>query len=275
MNRKFLILTGVLVSKSFSSTGQQNLTASDTLRLWNGQVITGQFIAGNSDSIQWKQKGHFQTQGISRNDISGIKFGKNIISLNPGKETGKSNSGDYRLKTVAVLPIEYIANVKESMDHDMPYWLQEMAVTYLGSNSRTLTIIDPAEINAELKKKGISHKELKRYSPAELASLLQVEYVLTGYVMQEEGNKTEVSNYSSSKEIKSVHSNDNARIKVKDQGSSFSSTNQDVKTTVMVKIYDYTGKILFNDTRKSILSTGDAYKKSLQYLLKRTPLYKK
>lgn len=275
MKRKILIQAVILLSQTPIVLAQQSPFCADTLTLLNGRVKTGQFITGNLDSIQWKETGKTQTDHISRNEVAGIMFGKRKGDIYLSTELGKIKASTYRVNSVAVLPMEYSGNIKEGMNDDMPYWLQEMASMYLGSSARTLTIADPAEINSVLKKNGITLDDMKRYSPAELASLLQVDYLLTGHVIQEAGNNSTFTHHSDSKEIRVEHTKDNTRIKVKNNGGSFSNSSQDVKTNVLIKLYNHDGNILFSDTRKSILSSGDAYKKCLHYLLKRTPLYKK
>ena len=168
---------------------------------------------------------------------------------------------------VAVLPILFIADGNTERVDEMRYRLQNIAYLYLKEEAMELKFQSPAETNALLLKHGVTESNFREFTPKELASLLNVEYVLTGMVTQEivgESN-TSVSN-------RRVSGNWERRRRVQVEHSN---TRQQLSTHIDLDIYNDKGEQIFSKSRRSILSETDAYKYGIHYLLKRSPLYKR
>ncbi len=98
----------------------------------------------------------------------------------------------------------------------------------------------------------------------DLCKILGVEFVVQGVVTV---NKSGVSSQQSKTTEKS---NDGSK-----QTSAHGTAEQEYETTVLLSIYNNKGSSVFNQDRKSILSGQGAYKSTIEYLLKRSPLYSK
>jgi hypothetical protein len=173
---------------------------------------------------------------------------------------------------VAVMPMTYIADDNGSRAEQMPFYLQEMAINCLSQSSAVLKFMDAAEVNAILLKNGIDEDNIRRYTPRELAAILHVEYVITGSVLQDNGNVVTVS-HTNSRRHNVERWGKWQEISRRNSSNSTSVTRQNIETHVTVSIYNETGEKIYTKSRQSILSEPDAYKAALKFLLKRTPLY--
>lgn len=173
---------------------------------------------------------------------------------------------------VAILPMTYVSEGNDNKLEQMRYSLQSIAHRYLQQDAFELKFQDPAETNALLLKNGIRESNFREFTPKELAEILQVEYVLIGVVSQETEAILTVSHTNRSFSTKEYYRH---RVRNERTRSSHTRTSQDVNTTVDLVIYNNKGEKIFSRSRRSLLSNMDAYKAGLQYLLKRTPLYKR
>lgn len=166
---------------------------------------------------------------------------------------------------VAILPITYISEGNDTRMDEMRYRLQTIAYQYLRSDALELRFQDPAETNALLLKNGITESNFRRFSPAELAAILKVEYVVTGMVSQDYAGE---STYRRS-EGRNYH----RKGKFRRETNGYSRTRQELSTHIGFDIYNDRGENVYSKSRRSILSDVNAYRNGMQYLLKRSPLY--
>jgi hypothetical protein len=61
----------------------------------------------------------------------------------------------------------------------------------------------------------------------------------------------------------------------KTTGSTYSTSQVNYETTLLLNIFNDKGSSTFSQEKKSVWSTQDSYKSALEYLLKRTPVYSK
>jgi hypothetical protein len=185
---------------------------------------------------------------------------------------------------VAIMPMAYIGDGDDERDEEMRYVLQDIAVNYMNRSAAELKFMDVAEVNALLYKKGINEETIRGYTPKELAAILNVEYVIIGSVLQDKGSVVTVTNQHTTRRqtvehydrygrhgrhrnyVEEVNRNNNNRR---------SETRQNIETQVSLSIYNEDGEKIYSKSRQSILTEQDAYKNAIQYLLKRTPLYKR
>lgn len=173
---------------------------------------------------------------------------------------------------VAVLPIVYVGEGSDIKMDEMRYRLQNMAYVFLKDNATELKFQNPAETNALLLKKGINESNFREFTPRELATILEVEYVLTGMVNQETigvhsvGNR--VNRYSN--DYKGNNRGNNRR-----HTTEHTRTREDISTNIDLSIYNDQGEAIFSKSRHSIWSSANAYSNAMEFLLKKTPLYKR
>jgi hypothetical protein len=180
---------------------------------------------------------------------------------------------------VAILPITYVGEGNDIKLDEMRYRLQNIAHDYLRSDAMELKFQDPAETNALLRRNGVNQSNFREFTPKELAGILQVEYVLMGIISQDfVGEATVTHNNRRDYNSRHDHRHDhryNYRNNNRRQTTGHSRTRQELSTNIDLDIYNDKGENIFSKSRRSILSGVDAYKYGIQYLLKRSPLYKR
>lgn len=176
---------------------------------------------------------------------------------------------------VAVMPIGYIADGSEAKMENMRFLLQEFVSNYLNRSAAELKMMDVMEVNAVLAKKGIDESNIRQYTPKELAAILNVEYVITGTVLQDLGTLVTVDNRNNTRRQKIEHYGDHTKVTNRNYRSGSTTTQQNIETQVTLAIYNESGEKIYGKSRHSLLSGPDAYRNTIEYLLKRTPLYKR
>jgi hypothetical protein len=246
----------------------------DKVVLLNGQVKEGRITAIDEEDILFIHSGESVNYKFKKSTIHKLEFASGRTELLNEPIIQPAQMVNYREKTVAVLPIFYIGEGTGNRTEGMKYKLQQEAYHYLRKEARELKLQDPNETNALLLKNGVDDGSFRKYTSLELAQMLGVEYIITGTVTQELGNSSTFSNTQSNGQTK-IDASKNKQIDIKEKGqsSTYNSTNVDIKTSVDLSVYNIRGETIFNQSKKSVLTTVDAYTNSLHYLLKRTPVY--
>jgi len=189
--------------------------------------------------------------------LAGIVAAAQIAQANQSPDTARK---------LAILPMQFIAEGNPVRLEEMRYRLQNIAYLYLKDKVQAFAIQDPNETNALLLKNGIKESNFRAYSPKEIAEILHVGYVLTGMVTQESTGSVSMRNTSRRDyERKGKQRETQERIK----------TNEELNTHIDLGLYNNKGEVLYGKSRRSILSSVDAYKNGIEFLLKRSPLYQK
>ena len=113
-------------------------------------------------------------------------------------------------------------------------------------------------------KKGINPQQLRSYTMDEICNILGVGYVITGEV-----------NIRTTGYVSTGTNNVYTKPKPGSTSTVVINTNQikeTYQTLVHLHIYNFNGAALYNRSKESVWNTPDAYKITLNYLLKRTPL---
>ena len=198
-----------------------------------------------------------------------------IINEAPKKNADESNQGsslEEHHNKIAILPFVYIIN-KQSASEEMKYKVQTECYSYLNNHTGELDILDPITTNAILIKAEINSNNIRGYTMGEICDILGVEYVITGTITQ---NESSTSNFQGSNT--NVKSGDNKKKTAKTISaatSSYSTSIQNYQTAMTMNIYSNKNSNIYSKDHSSFWQTTDAYKITLQYLLKRTPIYKK
>ena len=148
---------------------------------------------------------------------------------------------------------------------EMRYRLQSIAHDYLRNGAMELKFQDPAETNALLRRHGVTEDNIRDFTPAELARFLNVEYLLSGMVVQDYVGQQTVR-HTERREYE-------RRGRTRRQSTGVSNTRDQMSTSIDLDMYNDKGENIFSKSRRSILSDIDAYKNGIHYLLKRSPLY--
>jgi hypothetical protein len=266
----------LILSAQQKSTGAQKF---DSVYMKNGDVNVGSITAMNDESVNFTYKGETLGYTFKKNDIIKIVFASGRVQnintaaapANTSTTATAGNNVDHHNK-VAVLPFNYI-NPNQEPNTEMGYKVQEECYTIISNKAATLTIQDPSTTNALLGKAGVTFENARNFTMAELCNILGVEYVVRGIITANATSTTSSGNASYSS--KSGSGSDKSGSASKSNGNVYasSSTQQNYQTSVLMEIYTDEGKKVYGQDRTSFWQTVDAYKTTLQYLLKKSPIY--
>jgi TolB-like protein len=282
------LLFSIITICSFSQTKPKH----DVILKLNGDELNGKVTEITDTDVKFVYDGETLVYSIKKVDILKITYASGRIevynkvplpseSSSPstpatGGETRPVSSGGGGLEShhnkVAILPFAFIRDGASASDA-----LSEKAQTetfaFLSRHAGIFTILDPRTTNALLIKAGVTKENVKGYTMDDLCNILGVEYVVEGTVTVNQGSQT---NYSSG-QYRSTGNNNNKNYDNNRRGSSstFSTSTQNFESSLLLSVYNDKGQSVYSQERSSFFNTQDAYKLTLEYLLKRTPLYQK
>jgi hypothetical protein len=276
--KKMMLLKGSLLvflgSLLFAPLGfaQSAKQKHDQVYLLNGEVMEGKIQAISADAAQFTYPGETLHYTLQKDAIHKFVFAsgrEEVVNPNPVKPAG---SPYYQEKTVAILPLVYIGDGSDQKTNEMRYLLQQEVYNFMRKSAVELHFQDPYETNAALLKSGVKAETMRHFTPAELARILQVGYVVSGTVTQEEGQINHVTNTSSRA---GRDSDTKRRERERRHTNVYTTTTVEIKTRVDLSVFNNQGAKVYNDSKRSLLTSADAYRHSLHYLLRRTPLYER
>lgn len=198
--------------------------------------------------------------------------------LSSATSDNKSSSLASHHNKVAILPFSYIID-KASAGEDITYQIQNEAYSFLNHHLGTLELQDPITTNALLIKAGVSNDNIRGFTMGEICNILDVEFVIQGSITQT-FQSASTSTYQSNS-FKVEQKDDNSRhhqigdIKGSSSQASSTTKRESFQTAITMNVYTDKGQSIYSDSHTSLWDTPDAYKITLRYLLKRTPIYKK
>lgn len=182
-------------------------------------------------------------------------------------------SGDHHNK-IAILPFGYIRDGQTGAK-EISTKIQTDAYSFLANHSAGYTLLDTRTTNALLIKAGVNRDNLEGYTWDEICNILGVEYIIDGTVNIVKGMQSSSSNSSfntsSDNNNKSYNSGN-----TKAYGYSNSTSAQYYETSVYMNVFTDKNQNIYTENHKAFLNCTNAqYNTTLQYLLKRIPLYRK
>lgn len=261
------------------------LAQNDVILKTNGEEMQGKVIAMNPDDLQFVYSNETVEYSVPKSEILKITFASGRVEFfNKDMEKHKASLEDHHNK-VAVLPFGYIRD-QERSNPMMQQQIQDETYRIFSSKAITLQFQDPKTTNALLAKAGINNDNIDGFTMGEIADILSVEYLIQGMVSVEATTVTNISNTTTTN--KSTKS-DNARVdkngniigdiwntnKGTTKTSSYGTQTQNYATNIAMNIYTDKGDNVFSNDHQAFWQTQDAYKITLNYLAKRTPLFKR
>ncbi|AZQ44276.1 hypothetical protein [Nonlabens ponticola] len=255
---------------------------SDVILKVNGDEMKGKVIKINSADLQFIYQNETIEYTVEKSDIAKITFASGRVEFyNNATKNSDLNLEDHHNK-VAILPFGYIKDL-ETSNALMTRKIQQETYTIFKKKSQNLEFQDPTTTNALLAKAGLDNNNLAGYTMGEISNILGVEYLVQGLVSIEKSTVTNYSNTATKSQSTTAHVdkkghiigdiwNDNKRIS---SSSTYSSSTQNFSTNITMNIYNDKGDNLFSKEHASFWQTQDAYKITLAFLAKRTPIYKK
>ena len=248
----------------------------------NGEELKGKVVEMKEDEIRFSYSGETLVYVVKKSDIVKIIFASGRVeefnkSTPPAQNVSNKPNDEAvapadRRNKVAILPFGFIQDGQNTA-HEISTLAQHECYTTLSKHAGIYTIIEPRTSNAILTKAGITRENIDQYTMDELCNKLGAEFIVEGIVVV---TTTSTSNYQSNQyQGKTTNDNKSPNQKVNVSSSSSSTSMQNFATTLNLNIYNDKGNSIYSQERKSILNSSDAYKATLDYLLKRTPLYHK
>jgi len=254
----------------------QTSQKSDVVLKRNGEEMKGEVTAMEDKTIKFVYTGETLVYTIKKEEIEKIIFKsgrvETISAVAPAAPEQSSNTystADHRNR-VAILPFAYLEDGHTAAE-ELGLKVQNECYALLNGHTGSYTIMDNHNTNALLIRSGISSSNIASYTMDEICNILGVEYVVGGMVTV---NKTSQSNYSSQSSSSKTNDKDKSSQR-NSYGSAYSTTEQQYKTTLDLKIYNDKGVNVYSQNREPFWHDRDSYKSALEYLLKRCPLYKK
>lgn len=276
----FGICTTLLIAQTDAKT--------DVILKLNGEELAGKVMEITDDEVKFTYKGESLMYKIKKSDILKITYGSGRIemytkpplpseagSAAPAKSMSGPGLADHHNK-VAILPYAFLKDGENASD-DISFKVQSETFAFLSKHAGVMSIVDPRTSNALLIKAGINKETIKGYTMEDLCNILGVEYVIDGIVAVNKGNQTNYSSGNSNTTFSSSNNNKNNQYKSKEKssGSAITTSTQNYETSLTLSIYNDKGTSVYSQERRSFWNTQDAYKPTLEYLLKRCPLYSK
>ena len=280
LNRVLCLLVMIL---SFYNVHGQTEKKHDIVFKINGEEMKGDVTAIGDSTITFNYAGEKLVYTIRKAEIDKItfasgrvqSFGKPATTAQPSAPVAPQDvavpSEDRRNK-VAILPFSYIKD-GQSVAPEVSEEIQNECYAMLSKHAGIYSIVSPRAINVQLNKAGITRANVLNYTMAEICQKLGVEYVVDGMITQ---NRTTQTSYGNTTYSSKTKDNDKAKDK-KTSGteSSYSTNVQNYQTVMDMKIYNDKSEIIYNQNRKAFWNSEDAYKNTMEYLIKRCPLYAK
>lgn len=276
MKKSLLLLVLLLSSVFVFAQGSE-----DIILKTNGDEMKGKVTELTDSAIKFIYTGEALMYTVKKHDILKITFASGRVEFfNKPKPVETNNAPaantDQPLpgNKIAILPFSYLIDHRDA-GLEMGYKVQAECYTLMKDHAGTMQVQAPGTTNALLLKAGVNADNFRSFTMMAMCKMLNVEYVIQGSVSQ---NKTAAYNYQhSTLQGKTNNSTDKDKKTgtFSANASSSSTSTQSFKTVVNMNVFRDNGDNLYSKDRESFWSTADAYKVTMEYLLKRTPLYVK
>ena len=277
---KFLFLT-ILTTGVYAQTASTEKT--DVILKLNGEEMKGKITKIADSELTFIYSGETLEYTVKKSDILKITHASGRVEIinqvalpsdlrKDDQVVMKGTPADHHNR-IAVLPFHFVIENQPGAD-EIGLSAQQDTYAFLSQHSAGYTLLDPRTTNALLAKANVTKQNITGFTMNELCNMLGVEYVIDGSIKQ---NKAAQTSYASDNSNSTVKRNGNDKITgVKSSGSTFSSAEQRYDVAVSLTIYTDTNASIYNQTHKAFFSNTDGgYNSPLQYLLKRSPLYRK
>ena len=282
-------LFGTMLALAFS--GNLEIAAQekvDVVIMTNGEIKQGKVTGVTETQIKFRYTGEDIDYEFAKSEVSKVQFAsgrveefsKNAVeaatppasSAMPAANAPANDPS--RHNKIAVLPFDFITN--ENMETEsMRNLTQNTAANDVREQYQNLELQDPMITNATLAKNNVNFDNLKSFTPAEIAVILGVEYVMYGTVHITNKGSSTYGGVGTTYNEKDTKTKERGSTVDRTKGSSYTSANSsttvEYDTSVDLRLFNDQGKNLYSDSRHAFGNTIDAYEGSVSYMIKRTP----
>jgi hypothetical protein len=289
MNR--IISIFLLAFLSLHLQAQQNAKPDIIFKL-SGEEVKARVTEITDTEVKFSYIGETLVYSLKKSEIFKINFGSGRTEVytkptapvesspaptaapapQAAAETNTVSTEESRNK-IAILPFSFIKDGQRTA-HELSEKVQGEVFAYMNKHAGIYTYQEPRTTNALLIKAGVTDESIKGFTMDEICRILGVEYVMEGIVTVNVRNQT---NYGSNNYNTTTKNNNKTSTSTdkKTTGSTYSTSQVNYETTLLLNIFNNKGSSTFSQEKKSVWSTQDSYKSALEYLLKRTPVYSK
>lgn len=276
-----LFILGLFSLNVIAQSG--NASKQDIIQKINGEEMKGKVIKVTDSDVTFVYAGETAQYVIKKSEIAKIvhasgrveNIGQQSLPAQNRQQDQVSMSAspvDHHNK-IAILPFTFLMDNQPGAD-EIGYKAQEDTYGLLSQHAAGYTILDPRTTNALLNKAGVTKDKMINFTMKEICDILGVEYVIDGAITQHKGYQTSSTSDVSNTKVKR---NDNDKVKgVSSYGSTNSNSVQRYDVSVSLHIYMDNNVSIYNQSHKAFFTNTDgSYSSPLEYLLKRSPLYRK
>ncbi|MBE9598595.1 hypothetical protein [Pedobacter sp. MC2016-24] len=276
-----LFILGLISFNVMAQSG--NASKQDIIQKSNGEEMKGKVIKVTDSDVTFVYSGETAQYVIKKSEIAKIVHASGRVeniaqqsfpaqSRQQDQISMTASPADHHNK-IAILPFTFLMDNQPGAD-EIGYKAQEDTYGLLSQHAAGYTILDPRTTNALLNKAGVTKDKMITFTMKEICDILGVEYVIDGSVTQNKGYQTSSTSDVSNTKVKR---NDNDKVKgVSSYGSTNSNSVQRYDVSVSLHIYMDNNVSIYNQSHKAFFTNTDgSYSSPLEYLLKRSPLYRK
>jgi hypothetical protein len=283
MKKSLLLMLSLLLSITLSAQTSSNTAKADVILKLNGEEMKGKITKINDSDLTFIYSGETLEYTIKKSDILKITYASgrtemvNKVPLPSETRQNdqvvmKSSPIDHHNK-IAILPFHFLMD-NQAGAVEVGLKAQQDTYSFLSQHAAGYTLLEPRNTNAVLAQAGITGENLTSHTMKEICDILGVEYVIEGTVTQNKAAET-TSGYSNS-DTKIKKNDGKDMVGAKSSNSNYSSTVQRFSIAVSLNIYMDTNANIYSQNHTAFLtSTDGSFSSPLQYLLKRSPLYRK
>lgn len=282
--KKYCLLIVMNCLFAVSTFAQSKAVAKqDVVYKINGDEMTGRVTKVTDADITFIYTGETLEYTIKKADIAKIvhssgrveTIGQSPLAPQERQKDAvamQASPVDHHNK-IAILPFTFLMDSQPGAD-EVGIKAQGDAYSFLSQHSAGYTIIEPRTTNALLIKAGVTKDKMAGFTMKELCDVLGVEYIIDGAVMQNKAAQTSSSSGYGSANVKRDGDKDVKSVSGYSSNSSYSQ--QRYAVAVSMHIYMDNNASIYNETHKAFWTNTDgSYNSPLEYLLKKSPLYRK
>lgn len=276
----FAIIVALLVSVNVLAQGSKKL---DKIIKRDYQIIDCTVSKISDKTVEYSLPGETLLIVLDVSQIARIDFASGRSQTFDVSQVASSPSpsgatyaaaGEVKQNTIAVLPVPYLNSDTQESSEEMAKFAQNDLYNKLldkSSNIFPLTVQDLRTTNSLLHKAGIDYKNIDETPIEDLEKILGVDNIVATKISYTIGTNTTSTTYNSGN---AKVSNDNKKVKTNDISTTTANSQEYYYYTVYFDMYKNASKI-YSQTRKPFLAVKDSWIDSVQYLLKRSPIYVK
>jgi hypothetical protein len=280
MKKHLIFLLGVMFM--FNAYSQTKTTNQDIVLKSNGEEMKGRVTQISDGDIHFIYSGETAEYIIKKSDVVKITHSSGRVeTFNQSAQPADLRKNDQVAMTaspadhhnkIAILPFAFLMD-RQAGAQEIGIKAQEDTYSFLSKHAAGYTILDVRSTNAALIKAGVTRDKMMGFTMKEICDILGVEYIIDGTITQNKGYQTSSTYGNTNTDVKRK-SDDKVKVNTTDYSNSNAVQRYDV--SVSLNIYMDNNASIYNQTHKAFLSNTDgSYSSPLEYLLKRSPLYRK